>query len=193
MKNSYYPLKINWKHRIYVWRIIGTLNQLPRTGYKDRGVNNPETVGQHIDETVAIAEKHFPHIPGLTTMLKIHDWPESNKNIGDPRTDKLCPPKKRWTKANKYAAELAVMKNIASDMGPTGEELLALWLEYEGRKTERAKLAFQIDKFQMIRKACFYQKTGEPVVAQEFIDSSSRYIKNPILKQLMNEAIATIN
>jgi len=190
---SYYPLKFDTRHlRVYVWRIIESLHKLPRTGYKDRGVENPETVGEHSDEVVAIAEEYFAHIPGLGEMLRIHDWPKSKKEVGDRRTDSLCPPERRWSLTEKYEAELAAMEEIAQDMGPDGQRILQLWKEFDAGETERAKLANQIDKFQMIRKSIRYQKEGQPVIAQEFINSSGHFITDPILKQMMDKAIAEL-
>ncbi|MFA4942535.1 MAG: HD domain-containing protein [Patescibacteria group bacterium] len=163
------------------------LHKVPRTGYVDRGVKDPETVGEHTDEMILIAEELF-HIPGLTTMLKIHDWAESNKKIGDRRTDSLCPPDKRWTKEKKYKAELRAMKNICSRLGPYGPRILRLWLEFEEKRTWRAKIANQIDKFQMIRKAIRYQIAGQPVIAQEFIDHDGPKITNYLLSFELTKA-----
>jgi putative hydrolase of HD superfamily len=191
MKHSLYPLNINNDYVHLVQEIIEKLWQIPRTGYKDRGVENPETVGEHTDAVVALAEKHCS-IPLLGLMLKIHDWAESDKKVGDRRTDSLCPQKKRWTKEKKYKAERAAMERICSKLGPYGPMIFYLWLEYEEQKTPRAKRAYQWDKLQMILKAIEYQKAGQPVVAQEFIDHDGPKITHPFMRKMMERAIATL-
>jgi putative hydrolase of HD superfamily len=190
MKNTHslYPLILEG---IYIERaqtIVDSLYEIPRTGYKDRGVKNPETVGEHTDELVVLSETLF-QIPGLNKMLKIHDWAESKKEVGDRRTDPLCPPEQRWTTEQKYKDELVAMQSICSTLGSCGEKILNDWLEFEERKTEKAIIAYQLDKYQMIRKAIKYQLQGEPVIAQEFIDHDGLKIKHPVLLQLLNQAI----
>ena len=125
-------------------------------------------------------------------MLKIHDWAESDKAIGDRRTDKLCSAEKRWTKEEKFDAELAAMKKICQKLEYYGEEILALWLEYEEKKTERARIAYELDKFQMIMKAIEYQKAGESVKASEFFDGDGSKIKHGILRRISREKMAEI-
>lgn len=187
-KNNLYPLIFEG---IYIERaqiIVNSLYEIPRTGYKDRGVKNPETVGEHTDELVVLSENLF-QIPGLNKMLKIHDWAESKKEVGDRRTDPLCPPEKKWTIEQKYRDELLAMQSICSTLDYYGEKILNDWLEFEERKTEKAIIAYQLDKYQMIIKAIEYQLQGEPVIAQEFIDYDGPKIKHPVLLQLLNRAI----
>lgn len=169
------------------------LYDTPRTGYKDRGVNDPETVGGHTDAVVILGRQLYPHIAGLSKMLEIHDWAESDKTIGDARTDKYCPEERRWTKEEKYEAELAIMQRICSRLGSNGKEILSLWLEFEENKTRRARIAKQLDKLQMILKAIEYERQGEPVKAQEFIDNDGDKITFPKMKKLLKEAIEDLN
>jgi len=75
MKYNLYPLKLEAPYAQKARQIIRRLYQIPRTGWLDRNVQNPETVGEHSDELVKLAEELF-EIPGLSLMLKIHDWPE---------------------------------------------------------------------------------------------------------------------
>jgi 5'-deoxynucleotidase YfbR-like HD superfamily hydrolase len=191
MKHSLYPLNVNNDYAYLVQEIIEKLWQIPRTGWKDRKVKNPETVGEHTDEVVALARDHF-HIPLLTTMLRVHDWAESDKKVGDIRTDPFCPPEKRWTKEKKYEVELDAMATLCSNLGPYGPMYFHLWLEFEERKTQRAKIAFQIDKFQPIIRAIKYQKDGQPVIAQEFIDHDGPKIIDHFLRKRMDRAIAEL-
>lgn len=189
MKNMYdeYPLTLTGQSLFRARRIIAVLYGIPRTGWVDQGVKNPETVGEHTDELVSMAEELFD-IPGLSMMLKIHDWPESEVEVGDRRTDNFCPADRRISKKDKYELELRAMERICSSFGPEGEVLLGLWQEFEEQITDRAIIARQLDKFQAIMKAIDYQKAGEPVDPQEFISHDGSLITHPVLRQLLSVA-----
>ena len=186
---SQFPMSLKGSRREYALTIINSLYEIKRTGWVDRGVKNPETVGEHTDQLIILANHYFSEIHGLSKMLKIHDWPEAKKNVGDRRTDNLCPEDHRITKKEKRVLELEAMKDICFSLGHSGRIIMNLWLEYEEAQTERAKIAYQIDKLQAILKAIEYQKDGQPVIAQEFIDYSGDVIKHPILKGILLRAI----
>ena len=188
IKHSQNPLVLSGEYFDFAQKIIDKLHTIPRTGYLDRGVKNPETVGLHTDESIELSNKYFC-IKGLTTMLKIHDWPETNDEIGDRRTDLLCSKNTRWTKEQKYLAEFETMKNICSKLGSEGVFYFRLWLEFEENQTIRARVARQTERTQCILKAIKYQKEGEPVIAQEFIDSYRPHIKHIHLVRDIKEAL----
>ncbi len=191
VRSAQYPLVFQ---RVYLKKalaVIKALDDLPRTGWVDRGVENPETVGEHTEALIDLAEIYF-HVPGLTVMLKIHDWPESNPKVGDRRTDSNCPTEKRRDKEEKKRDETAAMREICISLGPEGRRLFKTWNEYEEQKTRRSRIASQIDKFQVIIKAIEYETSGEPVIAQEFIDEHLAKIKNQLLRKLLRQAIKSL-
>lgn len=189
-KHSQYPLSLEGVYHKYALTIISALYKIKRTGWVDRGVENPETVGEHTEQLIILANLFFPKMRGLNKMLKIHDWPEAKENVGDRRTDNFCPEDHRITKEEKKILEIEAMEDICFNLGRSGKKIMNLWLEYEEAKTERAKIAHQIDKLQAILKAIEYQKDGQPVIAQEFIDYSGDVIQHPILKNILLEAIS---
>ncbi len=190
MKTNYSQSPFNFKkaRRAFVLDIIAQLYQTPRTGWVDRGVKNPETVGEHTDALIALARKYYPFMPELIPMLKIHDWAETNKQIGDARTDEHCPPDHRWTKEKKFEVEFATMKKICSRLGASGQRILMLWLEFEENKTACARAGHQLDRLQRVLKAINYQRVGEPVIAQEFIDHDKIHIQDPPLIKALEKA-----
>ena len=183
------PLYFHEPYKSYALTIIAGLYQIPRTGWVDRGVKNPETVGEHIDDLVIWA-KLFPEIIGLDKMLKVHDWVEWDPKVGDLRTDPNCPADHRVTKEEKKARELEAMKKICRNLGPYGKFTFSIWWEYEEGKTERAQISFQLNKLHPILKAIFYHKNGEPSCPQEFIDYNGPFIVNPKLKGILDNAIS---
>ncbi|MEI6529400.1 MAG: HD domain-containing protein [Candidatus Falkowbacteria bacterium] len=190
MKNSYSqaPFKFKKKRRSYALSIIKKQYEIPRTGWVDRQVEKPETVGEHTDDLIDMAKKNYPYINGLVAMLKVHDWPETDDEVGDARTDKFCPPEHRWSKEKKYEKEFFAMTQICEQLGPRGKYILRLWLEFEENKTQRAQIAKQLDRLQRIKKAISYQRNGQPVIAQDFIDNDEKYINDPKLIKILEKA-----
>lgn len=187
---SQHPLSLREPERGYALIIINRLYEIKRTGWVDRGVEDPETVGEHTDQLLLIAKQNFPQIKGLDIMLKIHDWPEAGEKVGDRRVDTFCPDDHRITKQEKRILEVEAMSNICAKLGKYGKTIMDLWLEFEEAKTERAKIAYQIDKLQAILKAIEYEEDGQPVIAQEFIAYQGHTIENPILKEILIKAIS---
>jgi len=182
--HSQYPLEISCRDFSKVQEIIDRLHKIPRTGFVDCGIKNPETVGEHTDAVVALSEKYF-NITGLNWMLKVHDWPESDPGVGDRRTDRNCPKKSRWSKKKRFQEEFMAMRKICLSMKNTikAKEFFSLWLEFAQNKTDLAKIANQLDKFQLIQRAVEYQKQGWAVDPWEFINTIEKIITNFILKK----------
>lgn len=62
----------------------------------------------------------------------------------------------------KYDLELETMQQISTMLGPLlgGEEILALWKEYEEVSSEEARLLKDLDKIEMILQAQEYESEG---------------------------------
>lgn len=166
--------------------IIRELNKTPRTGFLDRGVKNCETVGEHTEAAIELAKELFDNMLGLTQILKIHDWPEFL--AGDWRTDHLAPPESWISKERKKLLETTAMEMMCTELGPYGDEIFALWLEYEAGETRRAQVAKQLDHAQAILKAHYYEQLGEPVTGQEFFDYYKKSITEPEITKKLIEA-----
>ena len=187
-KVSQSPLKIKGVYLPFALEVISGLYKIPRTGWVDRGVEHPETVGQHIDDLLEMADFFFPDCYGLKKMLKVHDWPEWEKKIGDRRTDKYCPEDHRYDPQEKKIAEREAMFDICQRLGPYGAIIFNLYLEYDAGITLRAQRANQLDKLQVDLKAVKYQIANQPVIAMQFIELNRHKIIIPELKLMLEEA-----
>lgn len=185
-KSLFYPLEVPSYCENTVAKVIKELYKIPRSGYKDRGILNCETVGEHIDRTILLAEKLFPGRLRLLIMLKIHDWMELI--TGDKRTDPLASKENRITKEKKKTMELEAMILICESLGAYGSELFDIWQEFEAQETWDAKTARQIDHAQSIFMSWEYEQAGEPVTGQEFYD----YYKWEMVEPLIVEELARI-
>src|SRR5690242_19495642 len=99
--------------------VYNKLYEIERTGWVKRNVKNPETVGQHTDDLILLAEKWekelgIKDIKTLKNVLKSHDLPEIIE--GDKVIALLSDDEYKKAKENKYLKELAAIKKISQDL-----------------------------------------------------------------------------
>ena len=135
-----------------------TLKTTKRTGWIMRGVQNPESIADHMYRMSLMAM-----ISSFSTSLDtdrciklalIHDLAESK--VGD------ITPHCGVSDKEKYDLELGTMQHISEMLGPLlgGDEILSLWKEYEEGTTEEARLLKDLDKIEMILQAQEYEEEG---------------------------------
>lgn len=168
---------------------IKTLNQLPRDGYVIKGVKDPETVGEHtvgcVAMAVALADQLNVSRNHLVHLLTVHDWPESNKTVGDrARRFGVAPP-------GKFEREHAAMKELCEGL-EHGQFFFDLWIEYEEGVTPEAQIANQIDKLQMAFQAVQYS-VEQGMDPTEFMNHSDGVVRHPVLRDIferLRDAVA---
>jgi putative hydrolases of HD superfamily len=167
--------------------IWSTLSALPRTGWIQWGIPNPESVADHIlairslalqwRENIDLSDLEFSD---LLAIIEVHDWPEAIVGdlviMGDER-DVI---KLRSEKRNR---EKIAMVELCQGK-PFGTEALALYERYEMNVDAPARYAKQLDKLQAVLLAAEYEKQyNKPGLLQEFIAYSEHYIDIPFLHQ----------
>lgn len=158
---------------------IKSLNDLPRTGWVMRGIRDPETVGEHTAESVAIlyamADKLGDDfdLDRTADMLGVHDWPESKQEVGDITIHCGVPANE------KFRREKAAMVELCSTL-ENGPYFLELWLEFEAQLSVEARIARQIDKFQMLYKAAFYH-AEQGMDPSDFFNNDGPKVTHPAL------------
>lgn len=63
-------------------KVYEKLHEIKRTGWVDHGVENPESVKEHTEALIRLAEELSPYLTpeetsGLIEMLEVHDWSEA--------------------------------------------------------------------------------------------------------------------
>lgn len=117
-------------------------------------------------------------LPGIdmgrvTQMAIVHDLAEVA--VGD------LTPHDQVPKHEKLRRERETMELFASMLGnETGQFLLDLWLEFEGKETRESKVANDFDKVDMILQARVYEETHGKRLP-EFMRAVKR-IDEPILR-----------
>ena len=163
--------------------VYQSLQDLKRTGWVMRGVENPESVKEHTEALLALAEELAPLLTseeadGLVDMLEIHDWPEAIH--GDEILLELDPEKRKALKSNKFENERNALTIICKDL-PNGEEIMALWLRHENSDDPAAEFSRQLDKYQAVEKALEYEQAQGIPLFDEFLTYSINFIHHPVL------------
>lgn len=162
---------------------IGNLKSLVRSGWVRAGVPAPESVAAHSFRCAAIALALGAQLGVDTTklikLLLVHDLAESDPGVGD------ITPYDGVLREDKYRLELAAMEQLCAGL-PNGEELRALWLEYEAGQTPEARVAKQIDLFEMILQSFEYEDRWGVSLA-EFRSSADQGLENPVLRALYRQ------
>jgi putative hydrolase of HD superfamily len=144
---------VNPKDLLDFLSVAGKLKQIPRTGWIESDVPDPESVADHSYRT-AIAAMVLSDSLGLDTLkvLRIallHDLAESE-------TGDITPKQKQ---ENHTALEDHAMKLMLSGLPDSIRSLYwKTWLEYQENKTPEAILVHDADKIEMVLQASEYQK-----------------------------------
>ena len=135
---------------------VGKLKTLKRTGWVDHEVSLPESVADHMYRMTMMCFALSDSSVDKQRLIKIclcHDLAEAIAGDITP-TQVSGVSKEDKRKLEEDAPESIV--NDLDDCGSLGQEIRGLWFEYEERSTPEAKLASQLDKFEMVVQADEY-------------------------------------
>jgi putative hydrolases of HD superfamily len=166
------------------FEIVGKLKTIRRSGWVKNNVPSPESVAEHSFRTAVMAMILAPkvgvNVEKAIKMALIHDTGEAK--IGDlikfegksflPDADE------------KIQKETAAVQEIME--GIDGREYLELFNEYVANKTKEAQFVKQVDKLERALQAYEYEKKNN-IKLQDFFTSADFLIKNPVLRQLLEE------
>ncbi|MBU1120512.1 MAG: HD domain-containing protein [archaeon] len=164
---------------------VKKLRELKRKGWKDFGVENPESVADHSFRvalmTLIFSEKMKLNTEKALKMALIHDLCEVYS--GDLAAEEKI-------SREKYESEEKGMKKIVSELNEReGEELMDLWKEFMEGKSREARIVREIDRLEMGFSAVEYekeQKKGKEFV-NTFIPFVEKSLKEKELTELFNE------
>jgi putative hydrolases of HD superfamily len=184
-------------HAPLVWR---RLEALPRSGWVKRGIENPETVAEHICALLELASVLWLRKPDylwsdaedLFGMLEVHDWEESDPEVGDEIT--LYGVDSAEKTRLKFERGKAVMERICRSLGEIGERIFAFWLRFETSDDKVAVFARALDKYQAIEQAMRYVRADKRLqgLSAEFITYSPP-IEDPVIRERFLSELADKN
>ena len=142
---------------------IGHLKNLPRTGWRLRGITNAESVADHAFRVAFLAmmladglnEKgRTVDVERVMRLALLHDLGEAE--IGDiPRTARPYLPADV-----KEQAEGGAVKTLAGPLGSVGKSYAALWDELTARRSIESRLLWAADGLEMMIQAWEYERAG---------------------------------
>lgn len=139
-------------------KAVGRLKHLPRTGWVEARIDEPESVADHSFRTALIAML-LSDLQGLNTdkamrMALLHDLAEAE--IGD-----LTPTQKEDRGPSFREDEDETLNKLLSRL-PEGlaKKYTALWEEYRGSTSLEAKVVVHADKLEMVLQAMEYEEGG---------------------------------
>lgn len=170
-----------------VWNALGDLK---RTGWVNRGVENPESVQEHIISLIEIAGSlenvlSVEEKDNLLDMLEVHDWPEAT--VGDQVILTLDETEFKALKAVKFEKEKAALASMCENLGDKGQEIMGLYLRFETSFDSAALFGRQLDKYQAVEKALEYERSQNIPLFKEFLDYARPKITHPILLKKIQE------
>lgn len=165
------------------------LAEIPRTGWVQWEIPEPENVAEHILAIRSLAVKWRTEIllsetdfSDLLAIIEVHDWPEVTVGdlviMGDEHnTIEL--------RRNKWAHERQAMEHLCATL-PQGKDVLALYTRYETGSDEVSRYAKELDKLQAVLLAEEYHKRySRPGIVAEFVAYSAEYITIPFLLDVL--------
>jgi putative hydrolases of HD superfamily len=171
------------------------LKALPRTGWLLRGIRNVESVADHLYGVTFIAMLLADcararglevNVEKVLRMALLHDLSEAR--TGDlPATIKRYFPAESLKYADKQAAS-----EILAKLGDLGTAYLALWHEYEERRTLEARLVKAADKLDLLFQAREYERGGANGL-QEFWENAAADFSELDITELIGDLLAALS
>jgi putative hydrolases of HD superfamily len=170
-------------------QVYQSLQDLKRTGWVMRGVENPESVKEHTEALIVLASELVPLLSheetdGLLEMLEIHDWSEALH--GDEVILELRPDERKALKDVKFANEQRALASICAEL-PNGDEIMSLWLRFENSDDPAAVFGRQLDKYQALEKSLEYEHSQGIALFDEFLTFTINFIDHPVLMKRIEE------
>jgi putative hydrolase of HD superfamily len=184
--------------------LVGELKRLPRQGWLDRGVPQPESVADHTYRLALMAwtlgAEAGMDAAHLVKLVLVHDLPEALAGDATPYraliARGLTPEEAttRWhdvltedelaaDREDKTATERAAMAGVTAGLDRTlAEEMMALWEEYVERRSQEARFVSQLDKLEALVQALEYERAGHPADVASFRRTCDAYVTHPVLR-----------
>lgn len=165
---------------------INSLKNLPRTGWTNYGITQPESVGDHSFGVAILTMFLAPHfnvdVYKSLRMALIHDLAEAI--IGDVITQRGS-----QTLANeitKHAKERKAIVSILQSIGSPND--IDLYDEFMARATAEAQFVHQLDKLEMALQAYHYEIEYDKVL-EEFLANAREHITIEALKTILKSVM----
>lgn len=173
---------LNPKEVLKFLNLVNNLKHLPRRGWEFSKVQNFEPIAGHMYAmgmmTFLLGNKGELDRFKCLQLTLVHDLAECI--VGD------ITPYDNITEDKKHAMEDEAMKELTLHIGEVGTLIYSLYKEYEAKETPEAKFVKDLDRFDLLCTAAYYEKRDNREL-QEFFDVLKDKFQNPFICQLVNE------
>ncbi|MBM3216505.1 HD family hydrolase [Candidatus Poribacteria bacterium] len=142
---------------------LEALKNLPRTGWRLRGIRDGESIADHCFRTSFAAMMLADALRGrgydldaerILRMALLHEIAEAR--IGDIPFPALA----HLPESEKAAAEESAARYLLEPLGGLGDQYRDIWQEYEARETPESLVVRVADKLEMLLQAWEYERAG---------------------------------
>ena len=166
---------------IKLFRTLGQLKNVSRSGWGRCGIQEPESVADHSFRTTIITMIMSDYLKLNTEkairLALLHDIAEAV--IGD------ITPYDKLTSEEKRRKEYETIKELLKGI-PYGDNYINLWEEFDNIHSAEARLVKNIDKFEMVLQAVEYQKQFPNLDMNEFAEDAEKQININEVRELFN-------
>jgi len=159
---------------------LGSLKRLPRSGWLTIGIQNPETVAEHVYRTAIIgmllAREEGADESRVTRICLLHDLHEG-------RSADLHTAARRYAKIDVRKANREIFTN-----NKLGNEFLGLCREFEDGKTLEAVVAGDADRLECLVQAKEYLDLGNKYAA-DWINGARKLLKTKTARKWAGEIV----
>ena len=170
------------------WEFAARLKSEPRRGWlKKLRLQRPESVADHSFALSLLClfegERRGYNVERLLKLALLHDLEEAI--TGDLTPEDKQSKGENIVKAQKISAREELLSYFPKE---NQRDYRELWSELENQKSREAQLVHELDKMETALQANEYARGGiEATKLKEFYESSRASIRDPKLKQLLDE------
>lgn len=174
---------------LHLYMRLATLKLLPRTGWLQRGIAQPESIAEHTFGVATLAlliGEHYPALDRgqLLALALVHDLAEAL--LGDVPASA----RRLFGAEAKHTAEHLAATELFGSL-PNGTVYLTLWEEYARGASAEARLVKGLDRIEMLAQALVYEQAGSRALAEFWADAETGWGNEfPLLMQLANDLLA---
>ncbi len=165
-------------------RLIGKLKKIPRSGWlKKVGVNNPESVAEHVFRQsilcMIVGDMLKLNTEKMIRMALLDDLHEAI--IGDLMPEEQTKVGEKEYRNQEISGTRKLLSFISKELV---DEYFDIWNELHQLKSEEAKIVRQLDKIEMVIQSLEYEEEGhdKKKLDEFWVDTEKRITDKELIK-----------
>jgi putative hydrolase of HD superfamily len=181
-------MPINAQHLIDLYQKLLPLKLLPRTGWLQHGVAQPESIADHSFGVAVLAFMVADQIEALDhrrllALAVVHDLAEALV------TDLPSTAKRLLGAEAKQAAEQTAITELFAGF-PQANQTLVLWQEYTQQSSREARLIKALDRLELLAQTLAYEQAGNRNLGTFWQGAEQGWEEFPLIAAMAAELVA---